>query len=75
MTISQLKKLPHGTKVTWDSSPANSTEGYVVDLRKSKPMAEPPLLYIQWDDGQRTDWRDDWALVHVTLKPQVATRG
>jgi hypothetical protein len=62
MTISQLKKLPHGTRVTWDSS---GDTGYVVDLRKSKPNAEPPLLYIQWNDGQRTDGRDDLALVHV----------
>lgn len=68
MTISQLKKLAHGTKVTWDSSPACNDEGYVVDLRKSRPKAEPPLLYIQWADGQRTDGSDDWSLVHVTVK-------
>jgi len=68
MTIEQLKKLPHGTKVSWDSSPANQDEGYVVDLRTSRPNAEPPLLYIQWDDGQRTDGSDKWALVHVVRK-------
>ncbi len=61
MTVSQLKKLPHGTKVTWGMK----DRGYVVNLTKSKPNAEPPLVYVQWDDNQRTDGRDASALMHV----------
>jgi hypothetical protein len=61
MKTSQLNKLPHGTRVVWNGL----DHGYVVNLTKSKPKAEPPLVYIQWDDGQRTDGRDNSALVHV----------
>jgi hypothetical protein len=65
MTTQQLKKLAHGTKVVW-SRDKETASGYVVDLRKSKPKAEPPLVYVQWEDGQRTDGSDDWALEHVS---------
>ena len=64
MTINGLKKLKHGRRVTWVRGDERA-EGYVVNLRKSKPNAEPPLVYIQWKDGQRTDGRDDLALQHV----------
>lgn len=67
MTIKNLKKLPHGTRVKWQRNAEPESGGYVVDLRKSKPNAEPPLVYVQWDDGQRTDGSDDWALEHVSI--------
>jgi len=63
MTTKQLCKLKHGTRVLWNGT----DKGYVVDLRTSKPNAEPPLLYIQWDDGQRTDGRDVAAIQHVSI--------
>lgn len=71
MTINQLKKLPHGTRVEWTRNDGPAS-GYVANLTKSKPMAEPPLIYIQWDDGQRTDGRDNWALENVAVANTVA---
>ena len=78
MTIKELNKIKHGTYVKW----IRGTEvdyGYVVNLTKSRPTAEPPLIYIQWTDGQRTDGRDDLALKHVSvndsLKQHLAQAG
>ncbi len=73
MTIKKLNSLPHGTKVRWIQFEHDASHGYVVNLTKSKPTAEGPLVYIQWDDGQRTDGRDDWALEHVALEEQAVT--
>ncbi len=64
MTVEQLKSLPHGTKVVW----SGQFQGYVVNLIKSKPNAEGPLIYIQWEDGERTDGNDSWALIRVQTK-------
>lgn len=74
MTTKQLKKLPHGTKVLWRRGD-ELCNGYVVDLRKSRPSAEPPLVYIQWEDMQRTDAGDESALQYVAVGsiPQVMT--
>ena len=74
MTIKQLKTLKHGTPVRWRRTYEFHIEeesGYVVDLCKSKPKAEPPLVYIQWNGGQRTDGSDDWALKHVLLESEA----
>ena len=62
MTIKEIRSLPHGTKVLWDGK----DHGYVVNLLSSKKRHEPPLVYVEWQDGQRTDGSDDWALEHVT---------
>lgn len=70
MTTQELSAAKHGARVTWRRELEDSIEvecGYVVDLRTSKPNAEPPLLYIQWARGQRTDGRDDWALGHASF--------
>lgn len=71
MTTKKLNRLPHGTKVDWVYQGCSKSRGYVVNLTKSKPNAEPPLVYIQWDDGQRTDGRDESALEHVALDTDI----
>lgn len=72
MTIKQVKMVPHGTKVEWHRPGDTTCKGYVVNLTKSRPRANPPLVYIQWEDGQRTDGSDDWALEHVSQLQEVA---
>lgn len=72
MTIKQLNKLKHGTRVAWAKD--NAT-GYVVHLPDSHPRAgdiPDPAVYVQWDDGQRTHGLDDGALQHVTLAAGVS---
>lgn len=63
MTVKDFAKLPHGTKVKW----SDGSQGYVVNLTAAakKKRLEPPLIYAQWNDGQRTDGSDEWALEQV----------
>lgn len=64
MTTRALRKLPHGTKVTWVRDGDESSTGYVVTAHRAKHPDED--VYVQWPDGQRTYACDDWAVRHVS---------
>ena len=63
MTIEELRKLMPGTKVVWVQDGSSPSIGIIhtAGVRKKDPR------WIEWEDGQRTEDYDEWALVHVEV--------
>lgn len=60
MTIKELHKLKPGTLVRWSLEP--SPPGRVCGDKTKR--------WIEWEDGQRTEDYDDWALIHVNAEDE-----
>ena len=61
MKAATLRKMPAGARVTWNfDGQGASGSGCVV----KNPDED---VYVQWDDGQRTDAFDSDAVKHIRL--------
>lgn len=66
MTPAKLAALPVGTRLMWTRPGDRVMYGTIVQQPEQNYRA--PHYMIEWEDGQRTDGRDDAALQYV-LEP------
>ena len=66
LTVKQFQKLPLGTKVRWcEPNKSRADGGELVD--HGVIVTAFSVKSVQWEDGQITDGRDDWALKNIEL--------
>ena len=65
MTIKELRKLEAGSPVRWREGPKSPRAGELTDSGFVRVAGLS--RWIEWQDGQRTDDFDDWALDRVEV--------